>query len=38
MLNQRPRTGDLQPLNLATEPALAQLLNAVDLAELTGEQ
>ncbi|MET8354294.1 hypothetical protein [Micromonospora sp. NPDC005206] len=38
LLNQRARTGDLQPLNLATEPALAELLSAVDLAELTGEQ
>ncbi|MEU5529275.1 DUF4236 domain-containing protein [Micromonospora chersina] len=38
VLNQRARTGELQPLNLATEPALAELLSAVDLAELTGEQ
>ncbi|MCO1597645.1 DUF4236 domain-containing protein [Micromonospora sp. RHAY321] len=38
ILNHRARTGELQPLNLATEPALAELLNAVDLAELAGGQ
>jgi hypothetical protein len=35
LLNPRARTGELLPLNLATEPALAELINAVDLAELT---
>ncbi|WP_328534790.1 DUF4236 domain-containing protein [Micromonospora zamorensis] len=35
LLNQRPRTGELLPLKLETEPALAELINAVDLAELT---
>ncbi|MER7893478.1 hypothetical protein ABTX15_27035 [Micromonospora sp. NPDC094482] len=34
LLNPRPRTGELQPLNLATEPALAELISAVDLADL----
>ncbi|MEV6370441.1 DUF4236 domain-containing protein [Micromonospora musae] len=32
--NPRPRTGDPQPLDLAAEPALAALINAVDLTEL----
>jgi len=36
LLNPRPRTGELLPLDLAAEPALAQLVAAVDLAELTG--
>ncbi|MFU8854342.1 DUF4236 domain-containing protein [Micromonospora sp. SL1-18] len=36
LLNPRPRTGELLPLDLAGEPALAQLVAAVDLAELTG--
>ncbi len=35
LLNRRPRTGELLPLKLETEPALAALINAVDLAELT---
>ncbi|OKI64362.1 DUF4236 domain-containing protein [Micromonospora sp. CB01531] len=35
LLNPRARTGELLPLNLATEPALAELINTVDLAELT---
>ncbi|WP_346533901.1 DUF4236 domain-containing protein [Micromonospora sp. DPT] len=38
LLNQRPRTGELQPLNLDAEPALAELINAIDLAELTGAE
>ncbi|MFG3603613.1 DUF4236 domain-containing protein [Micromonospora chersina] len=35
LLNPRARTGELLPVNLAGEPALSELLNAVDLAELT---
>ncbi|SCF19951.1 hypothetical protein GA0074696_3373 [Micromonospora purpureochromogenes] len=38
LLNLRPRTGELQPLNLDAEPALAELISAVDLAELTGAE
>ncbi|MER7335203.1 MULTISPECIES: hypothetical protein [unclassified Micromonospora] len=38
LLNQRARTGELQPLDLAAEPALAALVSAVDLAELAGVQ
>ncbi len=38
LLKPRPRTGELLPLDLAAEPALAQLVAAVDLAELTGTQ
>ncbi|MEU8299749.1 DUF4236 domain-containing protein [Micromonospora sp. NPDC048909] len=34
LLDPRPRTGELQPLNLAAEPALAELISAVDLADL----
>ncbi|MFU8876332.1 DUF4236 domain-containing protein [Micromonospora sp. SL4-19] len=34
LLNPRTRTGELLPLDLATEPALTELINAVDLAEL----
>ncbi|MEH0938700.1 DUF4236 domain-containing protein [Micromonospora psammae] len=34
LLDQRPRTFELLPLNLDSEPALAELVNAVDLAEL----
>jgi hypothetical protein len=36
LLNPRARTGELLPLELAAEPALAQLVAAVDLAELVG--
>ena len=35
LLNPRARTGELLPLDLAAEPALAALISAVDLAELT---
>ena len=35
-INQKPRTRELQPLNLATEPDLARLVQAVDLADLAG--
>ncbi|MGC1210820.1 MAG: hypothetical protein WA890_06060 [Micromonospora sp.] len=35
LLNPRARTGELLPLDVAAEPALAELINAVDLAELT---
>ncbi|MEU4677901.1 DUF4236 domain-containing protein [Micromonospora sp. NPDC023737] len=38
LLNPRPRTGELQALNLASEPAITELINAVDLAELTAGQ
>ncbi|SIM48157.1 hypothetical protein [Micromonospora cremea] len=38
LLNPRPRTGELLPLNLASEPAITELINAVDLAELTAGQ
>ena len=38
LLNAQARTGDLLPLNLAHEPALAQLINPVDLDELTATQ
>ncbi|NJP31023.1 DUF4236 domain-containing protein [Micromonospora thermarum] len=38
LLNPRARTGELQPLNLAAEPALAELVGAVDFAELTGNR
>ncbi|KKK07402.1 hypothetical protein LQ51_02270 [Micromonospora sp. HK10] len=33
--NPRARTGELLPVTLAGEPALSELINAVDLAELT---
>ncbi|MBM0228805.1 MULTISPECIES: DUF4236 domain-containing protein [Micromonospora] len=35
LLNPRARTGELLPLNLAGESAITELINAVDLAELT---
>jgi hypothetical protein len=38
LLYPRARTGELLPLNLETEPALADLINTVDLAELTDTQ
>ncbi|MET7668186.1 DUF4236 domain-containing protein [Micromonospora luteifusca] len=38
LLNPRPRTGELLALNLASEPAITELINAVDLAELTAGQ
>jgi hypothetical protein len=36
--NPRARTGELLPLNLADEPAITELISAVDLAELTAGQ